>query len=244
MALTYLITGASRGIGFEFVRQLSAANPNTVIFAGARNPAKALELQKLASTNHNIHILQFDVTSQVDIDNSVKEVERIAGGLDVLISNAGIGGNADLSKDKPADVVHAYKHTFETNLYAIINIDLAFIPLLRKRGTRKIINISSILGSIANLNEHVKFSSPYNTSKTALNMFTKHLSLELKDEGFIIAPLHPGWTDSELGDSYMPGVKAPVKLEDSVKGQIKVIDGLTKENNGEFLSFDGKVLSW
>jgi len=239
MSSTWLITGASRGIGFELVKQL-APRSDVFIFAGARDPSTSTELQSLAKAHSNILIIKFAVTSEKDLENALHEIEARAGGLDVLVSNAGVMGNTGFFKDgKPSEVVNNFKTIFETNVYSVLRVDLAFLPLLRKRATRKIINISSVLGSISQV--WLFPTGSYNTSKTAVNMISKQLSMELQPEDFTVIALHPGWVQTEMGSSVG---NAPLTPEESIRGQLKVIDSVTKVNSGEYRSYDGSILPY
>jgi NAD(P)-dependent dehydrogenase (short-subunit alcohol dehydrogenase family) len=118
------------------------------------------------------------------------------------------------------------------------------LPLLRQRGqekTKKIINISSTLGSLA-LTSTLKFPGrlgpAYCASKSALNMITKIFADELEEENFFVNSMCPGWVQTDMG-----GKEAPVSLEDSISGMLNTIENVaTKENNGLFLNFEGKIV--
>jgi len=245
MSSTWLITGASRGLGFELVKQLST-RPNTTIFAGARNPEKSAELQTLAKSHHNVVLLKLDVSREEDVQNAIHEIEKKAGGLDVLVANAGVMGETGFLKDAatPKAAVDNLHKVFETNVFSVLRTDLAFFPLLRKRATKKIVNISSLLGSISGLVGSFAYfgtSGPYNASKTTVNMISKQLALELKDEGFTVLALHPGWVDTDMGSLFG---KPPLQPEESVQGQLKVIDSASNKITGEFISYDGSTLAY
>lgn len=133
---------------------------------------------------------------------------------------------------------------FETNVCGTNDTINAFLPLLRKRGedkVKKIVNISSILSSISLINQvsPTAPTAPYNTSKAALNMVVKMWAGILGKENFIVYSSHPGWVKTDMG-----GDNAPVDIDESVTGQLTVLDKLTAEDNGSFYEFSGKKLPW
>ncbi|OAD04135.1 hypothetical protein MUCCIDRAFT_141495 [Mucor lusitanicus CBS 277.49] len=232
MSQTYVVTGASRGLGLEFVRQLGAKG-NTV-FACARNPDSATSLQELVDNKH-VFAIKLDTANY----ESVK-VNIAPEGIDVLINNAGIGGEA------PDIVVETFDlaSIFHTNVIGVSNVTKEFLPLLQKRGkdhVKKIVNISSILGSIELINQ----VSPggghpaYNISKAALNMYVKMLAGNLAKDNFIVYSSHPGWVATDLG-----GQSAPVQAVDSIRGQLAKLESATAKDNGGFFDFEGKTLPW
>lgn len=135
-------------------------------------------------------------------------------------------------------------NVFETNVAGVSNVTEAFLPLLRKSGedkTKKILNMSSIIGSIAviaSINPGSQ-ASAYAVSKAALNMLTKMTATLLAKENFIVYASHPGWVKTDMG-----GENAPIEPVDSIAGMLNVIDNLTPEQNGAFLDFQGKEVAW
>ncbi|KAF7724703.1 hypothetical protein EC973_000811 [Apophysomyces ossiformis] len=238
--MVYLITGASRGLGLEFVKQLSARG-DTVI-AAARNPDRADALQALAKDNSNVHVIALDTVNKESIQAAVKEVDRIApNGLDVLINNAGISGtlpNATVL-DTPGQ---EYVNVFETNVVGTSNVTQAFLAALRKRETRKIINISSRIGSIGILHSAPDplqgLNTAYRVSKAAENMLSVSWSKILKKEGFTVVPIHPGWVQTDMGGKY-----APLTPQESISSVLQYIEALTPEYSGVFVDFKGLPLS-
>ncbi|EPB87850.1 hypothetical protein HMPREF1544_05379 [Mucor circinelloides 1006PhL] len=240
MSLTYVVTGASRGLGLEFVNQL-AAKGNTVI-ACARNPGSAAGLQKLVDNKH-VFAVKMDTTSLESIKSAAEEVAKYAPqGIDVLINNAGIGGE---KATKPEDLFESdLNNIFQTNVVGVSNVTKVFLPLLQKRGkdhVKKIVNISSILGSIELINQIAPTGGQpsYNISKAALNMYTKMLANNLAKDNFIVYSSHPGWVATDLG-----GEKAPVQAVDSIRGQLAKLENATAKDNGGFFDFEGKTLPW
>ncbi|KAI8355576.1 4-dihydrotrisporin dehydrogenase [Blakeslea trispora] len=240
MSLTYVITGASRGIGLEFVRQI-AAKGNTV-FACARNPDASEGLQKLVD-NKRVFSVKLDTLSKDSLKAAVEYIEKhTSEGIDVLINNAGIGGSSASTPDKVTK--ENLLKAFETNVCGTSDSTQAFLPLLRKRGkdnVKKIVNISSILGSIAKINE-INGSGgvvEYNISKAALNMLTHTTAHVLAKENFVVYASHPGWVKTDMG-----GESAPVEPKDSVAGQLAKLESATSQDNGGYFDFEGNTLPW
>lgn len=137
-----------------------------------------------------------------------------------------------------------YMKVFETNVVGVSDVTQAFLPLLRKRGQdkiKKILNMSSILGSIAVIND---FNSAgrgpaYSVSKAALNMYTKMLANQVASDRITVYSSHPGWVRTSMG-----GEQAPLEPEESIAGMLKVIDNLTLEKSGCFIDYEGKELNW
>jgi len=240
---SWLISGASRGIGFEVVK-IIAARPNTIVFAGARSPSKATQLQRLAATSPNVHVIQLESNSVSDAAAAAKTVEQVAGGLDVVIANAGIGSNWQPATE--VDLKSMNEH-FQVNTVGPLILFQALYPALLKHQTRKFITISSTVGSLATNYTGVA-DTVYGASKAALNFVTKSIAKEhTAKDGIIAIPLHPGGVDTDLGKtvaSVFGREKMPVTVEDSAEGVIKVIDNATVEQSGHFLSYDGTEVPW
>jgi norsolorinic acid ketoreductase len=241
MSQAWLVTGANRGIGFEIVKSV-AARPNTTVFAGARVPSKATALQQLASENANLHIIKLDSASAADAEAAAQTVQKITGGLDVVIANAGIA--QDWTVLLKVDTEQVYEH-FKVNSVGPLILFQALYPLLLNRQTRKFVTTSSLVGSIGDMLEVPE--TAYGTSKAALNFITKRIHLEHSGEGFIAFPIHPGVVNTEMGQAAAPvfGLERfPVAPEDSAKGVLAVVDSATASESGRFWSYDGAELPW
>jgi len=237
----WLITGANRGIGFEFVKQLSQRE-NVTVFATARNPSNAAALNELASKNTNVHLLQLESTSAADAAAAATEIEKIAGGLDAVVANAGIANNW---QDITAVEISSFEEHLQVNVIGTLILFKAVYPLLLKRQTRKFITISTLAASLKNMLP--VSGTVYGASKVALNWVTKSIHNELGSKGFIAFPMNPGVVDTDMGkhasDTFGWG-EIPLKAPESVAGMLKVIDGATSEQGGRFLSYDGAELEW
>jgi len=251
----YVITGASRGIGLELVRQL-AERKDTLVFAAARNPDKSADLKKLeADSEGRVVLVTLDVDDEKSIAGAVKHVSEKTKKVDVLINNAGISAGPEERKTPTEPVLEVTKKNllsvFQTNVVGLVLVTQAFFPLVAaaKKETKdmtttdvpKVINLSTAMGSITRNNGTM---NAYRASKAAVNILTSSAAIENPEIAFI--PLHPGWVDTDMGSAAgkVRGVTPPVKVVDSVKGLLSVIDKVNLEASGKFLSFDGTSLPW
>lgn len=222
---TYLITGATRGIGLELARQLSARGGT--VFATARDPSRAGDLASLP-----VKVLTLDVSDE----RSIQALPGQLGGraVDVLINNAGVSADDksihDVSGDELADV-------FRVNSFAPVLVAKALLENLRAGKRRTVVNITSQLGSLTNYT--AGWSYAYCASKAALNMFTRAMGAELKPDGFTCVALHPGWVQTDMG-----GGRAPLQPEVSVGSMLGVIDSLGAQASGSYLNYDGEQIDW
>ncbi|GAN05629.1 uncharacterized oxidoreductase C663.09c-like [Mucor ambiguus] len=239
---TYVVTGASRGIGLEFVKQI--ISEGDIVFACARNVSSSKELVDLAAKNkNNVIPIVLDTTKLDTIHSAVLEVaEKAPDGIDILINNAGIGSTLDYNIETVPQ--EEFTKVINTNLIGTSNVTQQFIPLLRKRGEqelKKIVNISSIIGSITAMDgSRGSGQGPaYGISKTALNMLTRLTANHLRSENFIVFSIHPGWVSTDLG-----GASAPVTSQESVRGILNKIQQCQPTDSGEFFGFTGASLEW
>ena len=224
-ASTVLITGANRGIGIEFAKQY--AKKGYHVIGTARNPDTAIELKSL-----NVQFEPLDVTDQQSVSKLAKKLEGIP--IDILINNAGIfrGRGDDLASLNFDEV----EESFSVNSTGPLRIIQALLPNLRKGKEKKIVNISSQLGSIKNNSGRMY---AYRASKAALNQISKTASIELGPEGFTCIVIHPGWVQTDMG-----GISATYTAENSVKKMINVIDQIKQSANGKFYDLNGNQLPW
>ena len=186
----YLITGANRGLGLEFVRQLLARGER--VTATCREPGKAKELAALACDR--LAVLPLDVTDPAQIALLAKQVSEV----DVLINNAGVAAEHETFGTFEAGTM---ARVLTINSIAPMLVTQAVAPRMGKGG--KIVCITSGLGSIAN-SEGLTFGLSYGMSKAALNMGVKKLASEMEQRGIAIITLHPGWVQTDLGHSLGP----------------------------------------
>ena len=211
-----LITGANKGLGLETAKQLAALGYQVLI--GARNEAAGKAAA--ASIGPSAHFLHLDITQPATFPAAAKFISEKYGKLDALINNAGIGPDAG---KKPSEVSMALiRDTFETNLFGLVELTQVLLPLLHNSAAGRIVNVSSILGSLslnadpsAELGDWRSFG--YNGSKAALNMFTATLAFELKDTSIKVNSAHPGWVKTDLG-----GEAAPMELVDGAMTSVRL----------------------
>ncbi len=217
-----LISGANRGIGFETARQLG--RQNVIVLVGARTHAAAKEATKaLAAENIEAYPVTLDVTKDEDRKGAVGFVEGKFGVLDVLINNAGVGGEGGILNAHTSTTTDMeFQNVFRTNVLSVVALTREFLPLLKKSQAGRIVNVSSILGSLTLQSMPNSPIAPlkafaYNASKTALNAFTIHLAAELKETAIKVNSAHPGWVKTDLGTqqaqlSVAEGAKTSVEL--------------------------------
>ncbi|KAM6118195.1 C-signal-like [Pterocles gutturalis] len=249
-----LVTGANRGIGLGLVQHLlGLPNPPKRVFAACRDPKgqRAQELQNLASKHPNLVIIQLEVTDPASIKAAAARVREHLGGsgLNLLINNAGKLMNKTLETETVEDMTQTYR----TNTVGPLLLGQAFLPLLKKAAQDSpgsalscsraaIINISSSAGSIEQVLLWGHNIVSYRCSKAALNMLTKCQSLRYREHGILCAALHPGWVQTDMGNSV--GGTPPVTVDASVRGMLKVLSSLSEKDTGAFLDWEGKVVPW
>jgi NAD(P)-dependent dehydrogenase (short-subunit alcohol dehydrogenase family) len=198
-----LITGGNRGVGFETARELGAKGYTVVL--GVRDAAKGeAAAARLRSEGYTAEVVVYD-TGRPETDASVRDtLEKKYGKLDVLVNNAGTLQEAVVGQSILTNRPGLLEETFAVNVFAVVRLTLALLPLLKKSEAGRIVNVSSILGS---LTLHSTAGSPiapakgfaYNASKAALNAFTVHLADALKGTNIKVNSAHPGWVKTDLG---------------------------------------------
>ncbi len=229
---TVMITGASRGIGLEFVRQYHADGWR--VFACCRTPGQADELAGIASqSDGRVTIHQLDV----DDAASVSALRAELGGqpLDVLINNAGVIGQRNAAR---GDIDYgAWQDCLVTNVFGPTRVAEAFADNVVASDQKKLITISSRMGSIGET--RAANSIVYRSSKAAVNMVMKILANDLGSQGAIVTSFHPGWVRTDMG-----GAAADISPQESAGGIRRVIAELTSADNGAFRNYDGAVIPW
>ena len=229
MTKVAFISGANRGIGFETSKKL--AENGIKVILGSRNIDKGKEaLEKIISLGYDADLVQYDAFDLNAPEKVYKFIAEKYQQLDILINNAGVLLTNDLFVTNSSSVSDKdIKETFQINLFAVISLTQKLLPLIKKSEAGRIVNVSTILSS---LTLHSAKDSPiapakefaYNASKTALNAYTIHLALELKDTNIKVNSGHPGWVKTELG-----GPKAPMEVEESYKTSLRLA---TLDENG------------
>jgi NAD(P)-dependent dehydrogenase (short-subunit alcohol dehydrogenase family) len=238
------VTGGNRGLGYETARELGEKGISVVI--GSRDAAKGeVAAKKLRDAGHDVRSLKFDVLSVADYQAAYDYFDKEFGRLDILVNNAGIAGDGngmDMTPTSQTTPDNLHK-IFETNFFAVVAITQTLLPLIKKSKAGRIVNLSSILGSLA---LHADPKSPiyafkafaYNASKTALNAFTIHLAYELKDTPIKVNSAHPGWVKTDMG-----GKEAPMELAQGGKTSAQLATLGADGPTGSFIHM-GDVLPW
>ena len=239
-----LITGANKGIGFETARQLGARG--TTVLIGARDEARGRDAAtKLKEEGIDAHFIHLDVDDAATHGTARAFIEETFGKLDILVNNAGImlddrtGGAMVPTSQTPLDV---YRKTLDTNFFHLIALTQTLLPLVKKSDAGRIVNLSSILGS---LTLHSDPQSPiydyklpaYNISKTALNAFTVHLAHELKDTPVKVSAAHPGSVGTDMNE------QGTMALEDGARTSVLLATLPADAPSGRFIHL-GKELPW
>lgn len=211
-----LVTGSNRGIGFEIAKQLSMNKIEVIITS--RNPANGdAAVRKLARDGvTKVVSMELDVSDQVSVDGVLDKVEKTFGRLDILVNNAGILIDRDDVTASNADL-ETVKVTLETNLMGAWRMCKAFIPLMKKNGYGRIVNVSSGAGEFEYMAKSGGYWPAYSVSKASLNALTVMLASELKRSNILVNAVCPGWVRTDMGGSNAPrsvedGAATPVWL--------------------------------
>lgn len=228
-----LVTGANRGLGLEFVRQLLARGDHVI--AACRQPGKATTLNLLAGEHPGrLQVLPLDLADPRSHAALAAEVPLVTDEepLDLLINNAGVlRGGERFGQVRPSDL----DASFHTNAAGPFLLTQALAPQLAEGAT--VANISSEVGSIALRQE---FRTPsYAMGKAAQNMATSLLAQALAPRGIKVVALHPGWVRTDMG-----GAQAALSAQESVAGLLRVLHQLTLDQSGEFFDWQGQPLPW
>jgi len=237
-----LITGANRGLGFGLTKLYAADGWR--IFACCRDPNKAKELNDLvAKSAGKLTVHKLDVEDHASIDATAQQLKGQA--IDVLLNVAGYygpkivtepGGLQQFGESDYADWARIYK----VNVMGPMKLAEALIESVAASTQKKIVNISSIVGSIGIIGNGMGGNMyGYRASKAALNAITRTMAEDLKSRGVTVVPLHPGWVRTDMG-----GPAADIDPDTSVTGMKKVIDGLKPADSGKFMVYDGSTLPW
>ncbi|NGN98436.1 SDR family oxidoreductase [Grimontia sp. S25] len=226
---TIVVTGAARGIGLELVKTYLAKGDKVVATYRTSEPPIALA-QLQGTCQLTLHPLEAtDSQSIAAFAASLADTH-----IDVLVNNAGVIG-PDHQSYSDMDV-EGWKHTFEINTIAPLMITNALLSNLKKSPSPKVITISSQMGA---LNRESTGMLAYRSSKAAVNKVMQVLALELKAEGIIVCPVHPGWVKTDMG-----GDEADITAQESAEGIVKLSQSLTMKESGKFFTWEGYEHAW
>jgi NAD(P)-dependent dehydrogenase (short-subunit alcohol dehydrogenase family) len=239
------ITGGNRGLGFQTALDLSDAGVKVII--GSRDLAQGQEaVHKLRAAGADADVIKFDITQPPDFQAAFDYFQSNHGRLDILINNAGMaagtfpGTGPENTTAIAAGLLH---QLFETNFFGQVALTEILLPLIRKSDAGRIVNLSSILGSLTLQADpkspiyHAK-SFAYDASKTALNAFTVHLAYELRDTKIKVNSAHPGWVKTDMG-----GPQATLELSEGAKTSAQLATLPDDGPTGGFFHM-GQPLPW
>ena len=237
-----LITGGNKGIGLETARQLGKLG--IIVLVGARDTAKGeAAAATLKKEGIDARAVKIDVDEPADYAALAKTIEKDFGVLDILINNAGVMIDSRKGNETTKTSQEVLRKTFDTNFFAVVGLTQALLPLLRKSSAGRIVNLSSVLGSLtlhatpgSQIYDAKTFA--YDTSKAALNSFTIHLAHELKDTKIKVNSAHPGWVKTEMG-----GEGAMLEIEDGAKTSVELATLGEDGSTGGYFHM-GKPLPW
>lgn len=230
---TALITGANRGLGFEISRQLGRQGYGIVL--GCREAEKGEQARaRLAEERIDAQVLVIDVGDADSIARACDEFSATHDRLDVLVNNAGILNDFG-QRASELDMIHL-RESFETNFFGAFETTQRFLPLLRKSGAGRIVNMSSDLGSLHAMNDpesdqYGVYAAGYQASKCALNVLTCLLAKELADTGIKVNSASPGVSRTDMG-----GADAPLSVEQGAATAVWLATLDDDGPSGEFFS--------
>lgn len=226
-----LVTGANRGLGLEFVRQLLARGDHVI--AACRHPGKATDLNRLAGDHPGrLHLLPLDVAEEKSRTAFAHELPLVVDGIDLLINNAGVLHSGERWGSVSAANL---EDSLRTNAIGPFLLTQALATQLVDGAT--VANLSSMMSC---LGDDPDFHSPsYRISKTALNMATRMLARALEPRGIVVLALCPGWVLTDMG-----GSGAQITARESVSALLATIDEAVPERSGGFFDRHGKAMRW
>ncbi|KAL4955444.1 hypothetical protein BDW69DRAFT_160747 [Aspergillus filifer] len=244
---TILITGCSRGLGLELVKQYSAqaAKEGGLVIATARNLDQGLS-EMVSQSNDTVKFVALDIADKANVADAAKEIQRALAGrpLDVLINSAGVYATTEGTIARMDDL----EFQLSVNVTGAHNVIRELLPLMQESKVKKVASVSSAYASMV-LASNLTFAScpAYKISKAALNALIVQFSLDYKDEDFIFFVLSPGWLQSEMG-----GKNADLTVPQGAEAVRSIVDSADQKDNGCFKNihvpgwdqYDGKDLPW
>ena len=230
---TTLITGANRGIGLEFSRQL--AEDGWCVLACSRELEKSDALNKLAAEYpERITLYALDVTDHGQIEKLSQTLANKP--IDLLINNAGVFPDINDRSFGQTDY-DSWAHAFLVNTMAPLKMAEEFIAQITQSSRKTIVTITSKMGSVADNGRGGSYI--YRSSKSAVNMVIKSIAIDLESNDIISVLLHPGWVRTDMG-----GPSGLISVEQSVSGMLSVIREVTSADSGKFIAYDGQIVPW
>jgi NAD(P)-dependent dehydrogenase (short-subunit alcohol dehydrogenase family) len=245
-----LVTGANQGIGLQIAKDLAAQG--FTVLVGSRNVERGEAAAK--DVGPDAHALQLDVTDQASVSAAAERVRNEFGRLDVLIQNAAISN----TRKRPGQSVEEYAKTtrpsnvsidemravWDTNVFGVLSVYQAMLPLLRETPGARIVNVSSGIGTLTTNSDpayayRAIFGPVYPASKTALNALTLAMALELEPEGIKVNAVSPGYTSTNLN-----GYAGTETVEEGAREAVRVALQGPDSPTGTFTRWEGETIPW
>ncbi|KAH9839384.1 uncharacterized protein C8Q71DRAFT_509623 [Rhodofomes roseus] len=247
---SYLVTGANRGLGLAMVKEL-LKDPQNVVVGTARDPGRCEALEALTKEypSDRFASVALNLLVKYTIDKAAEDTAALLpNGLDYLVNNAGVcHQNVVPFESVDMDVLVEELHV---NTAAPLYLLQKFLPLIRKGSEKKVMLISSCLGSLEAAPMFLGCSDSYSLTKAGLNMLGRKWGALLKEEGVTVVVVHPGWIDTDMGSHIEDWVAqhAPetrkLPPSESAEGCLKVFQIAKLENAVEYYTWDGTNLPW
>ena len=229
-----LITGASRGIGYELCKQL--LSQNIEVIATYRSENKTKLLSDLKENSENLHLFKMDVSSDESVQNAINLISVKFDYIDTIFNNAGILDWSTLNEV----TTESFSEIYETNVIGAFRVSKSSLSLLQKSNEPLIVNLSSRLGSISlRGRSQLGGAVAYQCSKAALNMLTVQMAIDYKVYGVRVISMSPGWVKTDMG-----GKDAKYEVEESVRLFLAQINQLPSSSSGLFIGEDGENIPW
>ncbi|RDA94635.1 hypothetical protein CP533_2395 [Ophiocordyceps camponoti-saundersi (nom. inval.)] len=249
--LTYLVTGANRGIGRQIVTDL-VLRPDTTVVATVRDPDSTTSQSLRAlptAAGSRLVVVPLDATRDDMAHETLPQrlQENKVGRLDVVVANAAAPALGSVLQTEAAKA----RHCLEVNSIGLLRLFQACWPLLERSdpasGGKRFVLVTSSVASIQGLETEDFPLTAYGMSKAAANWLAKKISVEFRDKGLLVGIIHPGWVQTDMGQALADAVGAeqpPTTVEESARCVMELVSRLSPETTGNFVSFDGQQLPW
>ena len=232
-----LITGANRGLGLELVRQY-LAETDAILVASCRQPNQAQALKELAAAHPGrLHVATLDLDQPDSFGAVAEQIAGMLPALDVLLHNAGTNPVTASTRKLGELQAEAVTAVIAANAVGPLLLTQALLPLLQKGQNRRVVMVSSQTGSMDWVSSGGGYA--YRMSKSAMNMASRTLAMELQPQDISVMTLHPGWVQTDMG-----GPNASITAQESARGVRDLVASLDMSRTGSFYNWNGTVHAW